>query len=455
MSLGATQRRGVFLSSRFNLIEMQFSYIHLNARALLIGAISAALVLLAGDSKIDDSYIYARYIANALAGHGLVFNPGEPVNALTSPLYAYLLLGTSWALAGHVLLAQKMLSFVGMAGASLLAESRVKYAGLMVVTSGYFFGLVGMESAWFVLLLIATILAYEGGKLDAVPVLLVLTCLTRFDGGALLLVIGWDMVRKRAFPSWQAFAMAVAIALAWAAFNCYYYGHILPDSIGAKVGQGSSGYWGGFLSSGLGSLWPAFRKIGLLPLVAIPVLTVVCLRNVRSEFNGLSAPALGIMLAFYIGFNVPGYAWYFAPFIFFGLMFAVQGLESLMPLRRWMLLAPALQLCAAVAYLGIPKAPHPYLEVGPWLAANTPPGARVATCEIGMLGWTSRREIIDILGLTTPKNAAHVSHRDLTSWLAEDSPDYVIAHDPAWWCEKAASGRTVFRAGNVTVLALH
>jgi hypothetical protein len=33
----------------------------------------------------DDSYIVARYAHNLLQGHGLVFNPGERINALTSP----------------------------------------------------------------------------------------------------------------------------------------------------------------------------------------------------------------------------------------------------------------------------------------------------------------------------------------------------------------------------------
>ena len=57
----------------------------------------------------EDGYVYARYVRNALNGLGLVFNAGEHVNALTSPLYSYLLLAVSWLLHGKVLLVNTVL----------------------------------------------------------------------------------------------------------------------------------------------------------------------------------------------------------------------------------------------------------------------------------------------------------------------------------------------------------
>lgn len=40
----------------------------------------------------DDAYIYFRYVANAVAGHGLVFNPGQHVEGFTSPSWLAILL---------------------------------------------------------------------------------------------------------------------------------------------------------------------------------------------------------------------------------------------------------------------------------------------------------------------------------------------------------------------------
>ena len=40
--------------------------------------------------ELDDALIYARYIQNLISGNGFVYNAGEAVNGLTSPLFAYL-----------------------------------------------------------------------------------------------------------------------------------------------------------------------------------------------------------------------------------------------------------------------------------------------------------------------------------------------------------------------------
>ena len=45
------------------------------------------------DYFTDDSYIYARFATNLVAGGELVFNPGERVHAATSPLWAGLVAG--------------------------------------------------------------------------------------------------------------------------------------------------------------------------------------------------------------------------------------------------------------------------------------------------------------------------------------------------------------------------
>ncbi|MFP6618826.1 MAG: hypothetical protein VB877_05730 [Pirellulaceae bacterium] len=41
----------------------------------------------------EDAYIVYRYSENLVDGNGLVFNPGEPVSALTSPLHALICSG--------------------------------------------------------------------------------------------------------------------------------------------------------------------------------------------------------------------------------------------------------------------------------------------------------------------------------------------------------------------------
>lgn len=87
---------------------------------------------------IDDALIYARYIANALHGYGLVFNPGERINALTSPLFSYLVLATAKLLGGRIFAASIAVSAMALFTACTLAECLVPCSGLLLAATGYF-----------------------------------------------------------------------------------------------------------------------------------------------------------------------------------------------------------------------------------------------------------------------------------------------------------------------------
>ena len=68
------------------------------AAAGIVVALSAAGCAYAWDAQlIDDAFIFFRYAGNLVAGHGLVFNPGERVEGYTSLLWVVLLAGTTWA----------------------------------------------------------------------------------------------------------------------------------------------------------------------------------------------------------------------------------------------------------------------------------------------------------------------------------------------------------------------
>ncbi len=41
-------------------------------------------------------------------------------------------------------------------------------------------------------------------------------------------------------------------------------------------------------------------------------------------------------------------------------------------------------------------------HLGRWVAANTPPDARLALNDVGAIGYLSRREVVDVMGLVTP-----------------------------------------------------
>ncbi len=424
----------------------------LAAIAVLVGV----LTFLARNAFIDDALIYARYIANALDGLGLVFNRGEHINALTSPLYSYVVLATAKLLGGHVLAATATVSGIAFFGACAIAETLVPFAGLLLAATGYFYSLVGMESSLFLCLLLLPVLLVERGWLQWLPTAALLLLLTRFEGAALLVPLGIELARRRRWPSARAYLPVVVIVALYALLNHRWYGAFLPASAGAKFGQGRSGYWGRWPTAFFHTAYqlkPEFLStlyvVGAVALLAIP--GAWKLRG--SALVRLSLPFLGILLAFYVLFNIPGYKWYYAPFLCFAMVYACAALPSE---GRWRWAAvPVILLSAWSAGRRFHAIPSPaaeatagegYPAVARWLRANAPADARIEAGEIGMVGWDCRRcYVLDILGLTYPKNAAHIAHADSRSWLAEDRPDFVVVHAQPWVFEDVVKADPAYR----------
>lgn len=412
---------------------------------------------------LDDGLIYARYVENALHGNGLVFNAGESVNALTSPLFTYLLLFLSWILHGHVILAEQILFSTLFLCALILAERLVPYSSPALAVTAYFYFLIGMESTLFLFLLTLATTLYVNRQVNWIPLLLALVVLTRFEGGLLIPIIGWRLWQERTLPKLWAYIAPVAVLLAYTFLNHLWYGAFLPSSTTAKLQQGLSGYWGKWPTAFLRVHVWAFGRHGvftwtayIIPIVA--VLTYVGWKQLRdNRMTKVLAPFSMSLLAFYVLFNIPDYHWYYAPFIFFAIMYAVQAVPKRGAALGAMIAILAIE-CITNVFVMEDLGPNKnYVQMSFWIREHTPATSRIASCEIGQIGWYSDRNVIDIMGLTNPKNSSHIAHRDTVSWLNEDNADYIIVHDPAWPWEEGAVRSTDYavtdtRFGDVYLL---
>jgi arabinofuranosyltransferase len=410
-------------------------------RYILVVCVVATFTFISRNLRVDDALIYDRYISNALHGLGLVYNAGERVNALTSPLYAYLLLGVSWLVHGEVQLAAALIFCATFAGACVLAERIVPWSGFLLGSMAYFYGLLGMETPLLLFLIMVVVTVYVESRLSLLPTFLLLLILTRAEAGALALVLGWSLWRQRKLPKPASFLPAIGMGLLYLGINFALYGRPLSDSGKAKLGQGVSGYWGAWPTAFLHvwHLWPYFK---FTPYILIGII-LCCWFGMKkagdAPWSKAVIPFLAVLFLFYWLLNLPAYTWYYAPFVFFLSLYAMQGLpESKAASMLLVAVLIAQALTNAYWLRGLSNGDRDYTKIGNWLELNTAPGATVAACEIGEVGWISHRYVFDILGLTNPKNAAHVSRRDAVSWLAEDKPDYVVVHKPAWVWEQVA-----------------
>jgi hypothetical protein len=218
----------------------------------------------------DDSFISLRYAENLVAGHGLVYNPGERVEGYTNLLWTLLLAALLRAGVDPIRAAELpgIAAWAGLVGV-LARESWRRSrgpgraflplaAGLTLVCDDFqVWATGGLETSLFGLLAVAGLLATrERGGDPARPwlagTLLALAVLTRPDGllFAAAGVASWWIPRDRCAPAVRrraALATGLPVAAVLAVlvpWKLAYYGELLPTAFYSKsatrpyVGQG-------------------------------------------------------------------------------------------------------------------------------------------------------------------------------------------------------------------------
>jgi arabinofuranosyltransferase len=441
---------------------------------LLVLCVSAVMSFLNRHYTLDDALIYYRYIGNALSGQGLVYNPGEYVNGLTSPLYTYFSLACAFVIR-DVPLSQMLLSAVLLCGAAVTVlfirplGTRITAGALAgalgVASMRYFYSVVGLETPLLLLLMALALALFVRGRTGAWMIVSALLLLTRGETVFLVLLLaGTHLVLRRPFPGWRLWVVPVLLLVAHYAFNLVYFGHPLPATLMAKIQQGESGLW----ETGRWGKHLIFLSVGYhfdryfasnLMLLGAPLLLALCgiAAGRRDTLTRVIAIFLVLYTAFYVTLSIPNYHWYYAPYYFFTYILAGWGIDALLTHARRMpgrmvvhvVKAGTLALVAGMlvgqtvwSIRALPQAGGygSYTEIGLWIKEHTPPEAKVAAAEIGHIGWFSERYIIDILGLVSPPNADLIGQRRFDAWLEHYTPDYMLVHDPLWKHEVSAEG---------------
>lgn len=226
---------------------------------LLIGlfVLAVAARLIPGERIIDDAYITFRYARNLLAGHGFVYNPGQPVLGTTTPLFTFLLallaLPFGGAQANFPLIAVLVSALADGLGVVLLFKIGQRLgspaAGLATALAwaiapfSVTFAIGGLETSTYMLLLIALLWAYLHQRIVLAAALGAAAILTRPDA---VLLVGPVLLHYflRAQPRpwqagfWRSNAKAITVfllpLLAWAFFAWLYFGSPLAQSVAAK-----------------------------------------------------------------------------------------------------------------------------------------------------------------------------------------------------------------------------
>lgn len=410
---------------------------------------------------IDDAYITYRYAENLRSGIGFVYNAGEPVLGTTAPMYAMLLALLSFLvpnleLLGHWL---SILSWVGVAvltGPLLLKLERpfaAAIAPLLVALQPTVLKSVGMETPLLLCLMFLVAWLWLGGHKKMTVFFAAVMLITRQDSALWLLILGMAIWQREKRMPWREAAGVVALSLPWFAFAAWRYGTILPNSAAAKIGQNSVMVVGSDIS-----FWQQFFLLlteRAFPLAAVVIITAV-LAWLAAAF--LTRQWVGWWLgmwilaytAVYTLLNVVNFNWYFVPPITVFMLLAALGLEAIgqqidklrLPNKLGTVVGLAL-LLPLLFSLGTetwdlsqtPGVRADYFTIGQWLAANSGPEETVATIEIGVIGFESKRPIIDTMGLVSTEMTNHQLGWVETLVYALDAfkPDFlVVLPNTAW-----------------------
>ncbi|MBI3784571.1 MAG: hypothetical protein HY270_14350 [Deltaproteobacteria bacterium] len=418
-----------------------------SSRLRLLGiGLGAAFVLHAAQYNFlsDDGFIVLRYASNLVAGHGLVFNPGERVEGFSSWLWVLLIAGGQWLGLDAVVFARVTGLVCGLLtlwvtwrlGRALLpqdgAPAWALFAPLIVAANSSFacWAPAGLETTLFSCLVTTTAGAAIAARPLALGVLAALCVLTRPE--AVLLVAVMAILQQLSTPRMQwrtwvlAWTLPAAALIGQLAVRCLYYGDLLPNTFYAKTG-GASAQW----SRGLAYLLDYAGDHEGLPFAIIPVAigllgadpqlrllagvvvaawaSVVAVGGDGLPMYRFMLPALPVTAALTGVLIERGYRLASTTFtasatqqrIVLGLLIAVLTVANLRNPQD----SPHYDNYVYHQEVEVPR----WVRAGVWLRDNARPGQSFAAVPIGAVSYYSGLRAYDMLGLTD----RHIAHRQM------------------------------------------
>lgn len=391
---------------------------------------------------VDDAYITLRYARNLVEHGELVYNQGEAVFGITTPLWSlcssvlYLLCG-SFVEVSLILVNLALWSWAGWIGCALVPE-RLRHGFLTVFLFAPSFvdnQMLGMETSLFVLLMLGAMEAALRGNARCSAAFCGLLLITRPEAvllsPCLLTALASDgrgfreAFRRLLKPA--PLALLLAPGCLWVAFAVSTYGSVLPQSMLAKTGWNAEHYDDAGL---LAATWRALPRLTFVPFIdffpgVAGALVTGCLllavawivaANVRHG-DAASRAWLGfylLYLAFYVlGKGATEASWYSVPSSVALLLASRPAWPVfLIPTTAHARLLAVLALAGASSLAAFKRGAllryyeEGYGESARFLNERSPAHGtpdKVVIGEIGVYGFHSVHSIVDVAALVSPE----------------------------------------------------
>jgi hypothetical protein len=287
---------------------------------LLVLVSVAASVMVFFNFTAEDAYITYRYAENLVNTGALVYNLGEPINAMTSPLHAALSAALFYV-TGHTVLGNKILALVllvlstGLVGYRFRNDPPLQLLALVLILTPpamVLWTLGGLETP--LLLFLATLAVFLASRpppfslnsLGGLFLLAGLAFVTRYDSilffFPVMLYGAWKA--RSARHVLMAVPLAALLPAAWLAVSYFYYGDLLPTSFYVKTPNGTLST---LLYNGIYVLAYLFY-VGIVPALALPLVLIGLKRRLLDllsrHFRNLWWLYVGLLLELAYGLTI-------------------------------------------------------------------------------------------------------------------------------------------------------
>ena len=199
-----------------------------------------------GPQTIDDAYITLRMVNNIIQGKGFVYNPGERLCSTSTPAYALILAplayfasDTIWVgLYFNAFCSALMCVCLFWIGKRLTRSPALGIAtGLVfaVDPSSVIYSLTGMETPFYSLLMLLSIIAFVSENYYVAAALCGILPIARPDGIILAGIIGTGIIMIKGKKSLRPALLALAVAGPWYVYATLYFGSPIPHSLLRKA----------------------------------------------------------------------------------------------------------------------------------------------------------------------------------------------------------------------------
>jgi hypothetical protein len=212
--------------------------------------------VLPGPRNVDDSFIIFRYARNLVEGHGLVYNLGVRTLGTTTPLFTLWMAFIAFITRGeaypwYALITSAVADAVSASLLFLLVRKVTEslfpaiLIGLLwaVAPMSVTFAIGGMETSVTIMWMLAATTAFVYEQRVWVGIFAGFGLLTRPDAAIWILPLGiyqliaalrqtdTPLIQRIPYPTWLA---GLGVIVPWGLVGWWYYGNPLPSTLGAK-----------------------------------------------------------------------------------------------------------------------------------------------------------------------------------------------------------------------------